>query len=107
MFPRDRRVRTTSDIITALRKGRRFSFGPVSCYFFSKPGSVGKATVIVDKKTAKKAVQRNLMKRRSRAILQQYPLPAGNLVVRLYAGSQDLSFPDLHIQLERCLAKLS
>lgn len=106
MFPRDRRIRTTADIIAALRKGQKFSSGPVSCYFLSKPGSLSRATVIVDTKVSKLATQRNLLKRQARAILADAPLPAGDLVVRLYAGSQNLSFPSLQAHLQRCLSRL-
>jgi len=107
MFPRVQRLRRSSDVVAALRKGRRFSYGPITCHFQARPDREGRVTVVVDTKASKKAVVRNLLKRRARAILQTTPLPKGDLVVRVYAPALVLSHLDLQNCLQQCLKKLS
>ena len=70
------------------------------------PGSV-RITVIISKKTAKLAVDRNLVKRRARAVLRELPLPSGDLAISLFNGSPALTYQQLHQALSICLAKLS
>jgi len=107
MFPRDQRLRRSSDVVATLRKGRRFSYGPLTCHFQARPDKDGRITVVVDTKVSKKAVVRNLLKRRVRAILQTTTLPKGDLVIRAYAPALVLSHLDLQKYLEQCLKKLS
>jgi ribonuclease P protein component len=75
----------------------------LACSFISKPGTLSRVTVIVNTKVAKKAVDRNLLKRRLRSLLRTYTLPIGDLVVQTRAGSPALDFQELAQQLDQCL----
>lgn len=107
MFPREQRLRSGKEIIFTLRRGNRRSAGPIACSFIGKPGMLGRSTVIVDSKVAKRATERNLLKRRVRTVLLEHSVPAGDLVVRLYKGSEQMDFATLRSQLLVCLQKLS
>jgi len=107
MFPRERRLRTTTDIITTLRRGVRSSQGPISCSLLKKGGTLSRVTVIVDTKVSKKATDRNLLKRRIRAILQSTSMPSGDMVMRAYPAARELSFAALNQQVQKCLSKFS
>jgi ribonuclease P protein component len=67
---------------------------------------VGKIAVVVDTKISKKAVERNLVKRRIRAALREIGAPAGELIVRALKGAETLSYPELRDQLTQCLRKV-
>jgi ribonuclease P protein component len=64
-------------------------------------------TVIVDKKVSKLAVERNLVKRRLRAILAANSLPNGSTIVRGFSGVETMSYEQLSSSLQQCLKKLS
>jgi ribonuclease P protein component len=107
VFPQDQRLHDTADIIASLRRGVRASLGPVTCSLLRKAGTLSRVTVIVDTKVSKKATERNLLKRRVRAILHEATLPTGDLVVRVYPQARDLPFSSLHNQVTQCLKRLS
>jgi ribonuclease P protein component len=102
MLARAHRLRHTHDIVTTLRRGTRRSAGSVSAVYLSKPAPV-RATVIVDKKVSKRAVVRNKIKRRMRALLREQLPESGDLVVRAFPGAEKVPFPDLKQQLTTCL----
>lgn len=106
MFSKDRRIHTTKDIIQVLRRGIRLNSGTLSYSFIRKPGNLSRIAVIVDKKVSKKAVLRNLLKRRTRSLLRSFTLPAGDSVIRLYPGTEETSFEELGKALEQCLQKI-
>jgi ribonuclease P protein component len=89
-----------------LRRGKRANASSLSVFYLGKPVAISRIGVIIDKKTAKKAVSRNLGKRRVRAALRQLPLPNGDLIVRLYADPQKLEYVDIDEQIRQCLKKL-
>lgn len=105
MFPRDQRLRTTTEILNVFRKGERCRQGAISVFLVRRPET--KVTVIADKKVAKEAVVRNLVKRRLRAFLRQAELPKGHLCVRAYSGAEKYSSKELQQLLGQCLSKLS
>ena len=105
MFAQERRIRTTRDIISVLRRGNRRSLGVVACSFLRKPATLSRVAVIVDNKVSKKAVVRNLLKRRVRAVLEQHSLPSGDIIIRLYKGADALSFEQLQEQVLQCLKR--
>lgn len=106
MFDRAHRLRSSREIQTVFKRGSRSSAGAVSCFFVNKPGSVVRITVIVDSKVAKKAVDRNLLKRRTRAALREMKLPVGDLIVRIRSGALEKTYSQLAEDLERCLSRL-
>jgi len=67
---------------------------------------MGKVTVIVSTKVSKKATERNLLKRRIRAILKENGLPEGELVIRANPGSETLSYEELAQKVGNALTKL-
>jgi ribonuclease P protein component len=107
VFPRAERLRTTKDILQVFRKGQRLSRGVVSCSFLKKTGTLVRVTVIVDTKVSKKAVVRNLLKRRVRAILAGLALPTGDIIIRLYKGADEVGFSLLTDQVRQCLNRLA
>ena len=65
---------------------------------------------LVVSKSVGNAVQRNLVKRRSRAVLSEYinKLPSGSaLVIRALPGVAELSWTEFNDQLEVVLTKLT
>ena len=106
MFARAHRLRTSREIQTVFKRGNRASVGAVSCFFVSKPGSLEKITVIVDNKVSKKAVDRNLIKRRLRAALRELHPPKGDLIIRARLGVLEKSYPQLREELQKCLNRL-
>jgi ribonuclease P protein component len=107
MFPREQRLRRSSDVITTLRKGKRFSCGPLTCSFIPKPDKLSRVTVVVDTKVSKLAVVRNLVKRRIRSALHNHTLPAGDLVIRAYPAVVVLPYSQINYLVEQCLKRLS
>jgi len=107
VFSRPNRLRRGADIITVLRKGRRQNAPAVTCSFIAKPATLGRIAVIVDTKVSKRAVVRNLIKRRVRSIVRELGLPQGDLVIRVWKGGDALSFDQLHQQVRQCLGKLA
>ena len=67
---------------------------------------LNRSAIIVDTKVAKRAVVRNLLKRRVRQILQESALPGGDLVIRLHKGSQDLKYPAFREHVLACLKRI-
>jgi ribonuclease P protein component len=59
--------------------------------------------VIVSAQVSKKAVERNLLKRQTRAILKERGLLPGDLVVRFQKGATSLSYDELNKLLNKCL----
>jgi ribonuclease P protein component len=106
VFPRAQRVRTSKDIVQIFRKGQKASRGVVSCSFLKKTGTLSRVTVIVDTKVSKKAVVRNLVKRRARSILASQTLPIGDIIIRLYKGADTVSFALLTEQIIQCLNRI-
>jgi ribonuclease P protein component len=107
VLPRSRRIRATTDILAVLRRGQRSAAPLLTCSYLAKPGTLSRATVIVDTKVSKKAVVRNLCKRRIRAILENTQLPGGDIIVRVRPGFQNLTFQEVKQQLEQCLKRLA
>lgn len=106
MFPKERRLRKSADIILVLRKGRRYKVPALTCYFLAKPGTLGRVGVIVDTKVSKKAVVRNLLKRRIRTVLESNGIPEGDLVIRVAHGAAETTFEELSQQLGPVLKSL-
>ena len=106
MFPQEQRIGLGQQILIVLRKGYRCKADTLICSFIKKPGRMGKVAVIVSTKVSKKAVTRNLLKRRVHAILQSQGLPEGDLVIRLDKQAKTIDFSELRRQLELCLKKL-
>ncbi|CAN5193745.1 hypothetical protein BH11PAT4_BH11PAT4_5870 [soil metagenome] len=105
MFPKRQRLHTTNDILTVFRRGEVIRNGPLRIH--NTPSGDARVTVIVDKKVSKLAVERNLVKRRLRAILATHPLPSGSTIVRGFSGIETMTYEQLSESLLFCLKKLS
>ena len=103
MFPRSERLRRSEDIMAVLRRGKRFSERQFSYYFLAKPGNLSRVAVIVGTKVSKKAVVRNLCKRRIRAALREFSLTAGDHIIQARPGFEELTFAQLQERLRRYL----
>ena|SRR3989344_8721866 len=78
MFPRERRV--TSKIFHKILKGRRFNVAHVSLSLSSLLSSEqNRFSFVVSKKVSKSAVKRNLLRRRSTAVVEKliHFIPSG------------------------------
>jgi ribonuclease P protein component len=74
--------------------------------FFSKNTQETKHRVVVSKKVSKKAVERNLVKRRVKSVLQTTTLQKP-LVIICRPGTQLLHFSEIKTQLAAQLTRLS
>lgn len=72
MFSRDQRLSKTKDIEKVFSRGRRCYAFPITLIFLPNTLPVNRCTVVVSLKVSKKAVERNKVRRRIRAILQKY-----------------------------------
>ena len=103
MFARAHRLRRSHDILTVLRRGMRRSHGPFTCYY-NRSASPARATVIVDKKVSKLAVERNKVRRRIRAALKEIGLPqSGDLIIRANKESLTLPYQEVVRSIRQCL----
>ena len=71
----------------------------------SGPSGAGGASAVVSKKVARRAVARNLLRRRMLSVLRPYALPGRYLVVYARGGSAELSYAELSAELSGLLAR--
>lgn len=107
MFPFSQRIHKTQDILNCLKNGKKIYHQAFNCYYLKGEKEEIRVVVIVDKKYSKKAVERNLIKRRLRAILQQQILPPGDLMVKVKKEAINFGFKDLESQIIQCLKKIN
>ncbi len=111
MFPRPERLKTSRDIITVLRTGSRRSSSRVAVSVLPHRRSQEvphRIAVIVDKKLSKKAVVRNLVRRRIRAILHDASLPQGyDIIVRTNPQAATATYSELCTEITGLLSSLA
>jgi RNase P protein component len=104
MFARAQRLRRSNDIITTLRTGSRARFAWGELTYLPKHGS-RKVAVIISKKVAPHAVDRNRMKRRVRPLLAQYLPDGGWWILRFTTPLPDsVDVSALSSSLQSCLS---
>ncbi len=108
MFPRTQRVHRTTDILRVFRQGERARVGNLTLFFLpdSRPESLVRATVVVDKKLSKKAVVRNKVKRQLREILKKVVTRPGMYVLRGFEGADKLSQREMVSSVQQASQKL-
>lgn len=107
MLTRAHRLTSTLDYSRVVRHGARFSAGTVVVHWVSAGQGRPRVGFVVSKGVGN-APQRNLVKRRLRAITRDnLGQISGDLVVRALPAAAQAPFEQLSDDLERCLAKVS
>lgn len=106
MLPKRQRL-SRSEFAHLLRVGRRIHTS--SCTLIYTPASTLKAGVVVSKKTARKATQRNLMRRRVYTILREHvpTLPPLHIAVLLKVSAATLLPAHLKEELVEALKRVT
>jgi len=94
MFARQNRLGAASAVRAVLAKGRRASSSVSALMAISTPNTP-RTTVVVGTKVSKRAVVRNKVKRRLRAILRESGLPQGDSVLVARPGSEKKTYQEL------------
>ncbi|HPM27767.1 MAG TPA: ribonuclease P protein component [bacterium] len=110
MFAKENRLRRKKDIDMVFRKGEVASSGSFFVKYAPGRDNVSRFTVIVGTKSGLKAVGRNLLKRRIRAILQDAKIGRKKTIF-LVAGVRGRfvkvpKFAEIKSHISQCLEKL-
>ncbi len=109
MLPRKHRLTADKDVTRVLRKGRAVFTNLLIVKALSNEGLGTRTAVVVGTKVHKRAVKRNLVKRRIRALLARFiPMISANVDMAVMAQPEavDRTQADLGNALEYCLKKL-
>ncbi len=107
MLTRAHRLTSTLDYSRVVRHGARFSAGTLVVHWVTSERAGARIGFVVSKGVGN-APQRNLIKRRLRAITRENIGDiSGDLVVRALPAAANIDFDQLRADLERCLAKVS
>lgn len=102
------RLTESEKIGEVARRGRRFDAAGLRAYFRKSADKTWRVSIVVPKKTDKRATARNRLKRRAGEIIRRsmpaFGVPA-DVVVYLEAGSAKLSFAELKDRLEGLLER--
>jgi len=104
MLSKERRLRRTRDIERARSVGRSLGNKALHVRFAPNGLANSRATVVISQRTAKRAVDRNRLKRQTRAAIapQLKKLkPALDLVIILHRSALDMSYAELKDALAR------
>lgn len=106
MLPRAQRLQKTTDIAATYRGGRKHTHRLFRLYCRPNGLANSRVTVVISTKTAKRAVDRNLMKRRLRASLRahlaQLAQPCDVIVVG-HSALRDAAFLEIDQAMQRLL----
>ncbi|MDO8594638.1 MAG: ribonuclease P protein component [bacterium] len=99
MLPKSQRLKTGD--FKSMRPSRTVHTPHLLLRVFPAPTGTGKAAVIVSSATYKKAVDRNLLRRRVYRLIQKHHtlLSRGTVTVTVKKGALTLSFGDLEREL--------
>lgn len=107
-FPKKERLCGRMRISQLLKKGR---YGNASClrYCYLQGSETSRIVVSVPKKIFRRAVRRNLLKRRIRESyrLQKELLPAGTDVIFMYVSREILPFSTIYADMRAALIQIS
>ena len=109
MLPRKHRLTADKDVTRVLRKGRAVFTNLLIIKALGNDQGVVRTAVVVSTKVHKRAVKRNLIKRRVREVLQKLiPMIAigVDIVVTAQPEAVDRTQADLGAALEYCLKNL-
>ena len=109
MLPRKHRLTTDKDVTRVLRKGRAVFTNLVILKALPAAGGITRVAVVVGTKVHKRAVKRNLIKRRVRSLLHIL-IPtmkhAADMVVLAQPEAVDRKQADLGAALAYCFKKM-
>lgn len=108
MFPSENRLKNDKDIKTLFARGKSVFDMSLGLKFFRNKSAFSRFTVVVGTKVSKKAVIRNKIKRRIRAIIEKrLPLIVGGFDVMILVKKEVLKikYPELKDQVERVLKR--
>lgn len=98
MLPQAQRLHKTTDIAATYHAGRKYTHRLFRVHCRSNGLTGSRVTVVISTKIAKRAVDRNYMKRRLRASIRQYlpnlRLPS-DLIVVGHAALRDATFQEI------------
>jgi ribonuclease P protein component len=102
-----RKNRLTGSEIRRLKPEKRLISSLFSLSISKATGTDPKVTTIVSKKVSAKAVVRNTVKRRMRALLASAPLPRGlTLVLTAKKPASDASYAEMKVDLAGLIERL-
>lgn len=109
-LPRQHRLRRRGDYLDCYRRGRRKGGRYSTLFFVPNSLSHPRLGITASRKVAKRAVDRQRLKRRVREIYRRWDqrtqLPPVDLVVNLKPDAKGAGFDELRSALERQLSKL-
>ena len=109
-LPREHRLRRRGDYLHCYRRGRRKGGRYATLFFVPNPLPHPRLGITASRKVAKRAVDRQRLKRRVREIYRRWEhrsqLPPVDLVVNLKPDAKAAGFDELRSALERQLSKL-
>lgn len=110
MLAKANRLRESRDIVRTYKQGRYSSTAELTVNALQNKKLHSRAVVIISKKVAKKAVTRNLIRRRLQALFQstwQTLAPGYDIVVTVRRDISGLSLAELEASLRLPMTKLA
>ena len=109
MLKRQQRITSGKDFQNIYRRGRHLSSAFFGLNYLKNRFGFSRLGVVVSKKTARKATERNLLKRRTREILRlnysTFP-PGFDIIVTLKSSTKEVNFNKLEKELLELLIRL-
>ena len=109
-LPKAERLSGKTTIATLMRSGRYVAVPPLRCCFRKREdGEPCRVAVSVPKRLFKRAVKRNLLKRRLRESfrLQKQLLPEGVDLMLIYSAPEILPFVEIHDAVGKILTNIA
>lgn len=109
MLPREKRITSTRDYKRVYQKGSFFSARLANINLLPNRSTLSRLGIVVTKKVAPKATDRNLVKRRFREVSRSLYdlLPAGyDIVVTIKPGASRVPFTEMERELKEVFAKV-
>jgi ribonuclease P protein component len=109
MLPREKRITNTRDYQRVYQKGSFFSARLANINILPNRSDMARLGIVVTKKVAAKATERNLIKRRFREVSRTLydQLPAGyDIVVTIKGGAEKAEFTEIEKELKEVFAKV-
>lgn len=108
---KEERISSKSSISTLMKEGKWSSYGLLRCCVYRREGeSLNRIMVSVPKKSFKRAVKRNLLKRRIRESyrISKHLLPQeGYDILFFYCAAEVAAFDEIRDEVQTILKKLS